>query len=37
MLEDRNADWPQLSRAARTAYEEFFAPFVWFHGIVERC
>ena len=28
MLEDRDADWPQLSRAARSAYEEFFAPSV---------
>jgi hypothetical protein len=37
MLEDRDADWPQLNRAARTAYEEFFAPSVWFHRIVERC
>jgi exostosin family protein len=37
MLEDRDADWPQLSRAARTAYEEFFAPSVWFHRIVEGC
>jgi hypothetical protein len=37
MLEDRDADWPQLSRAALAAYERFFAPSVWFHRIVEGC
>jgi hypothetical protein len=37
MLEDRDAEWPQLSRAARSAYEEFFAPSVAFHRIVECC
>jgi hypothetical protein len=37
MLEDRDAEWPQLSRAARSAYEAFFAPSVSFHQIVERC
>jgi hypothetical protein len=37
MLEDRDAEWPQLSRAARSAYAEFFGPSVWFHRLVERC
>jgi hypothetical protein len=37
MLEARDAEWPRLSRAAQLVYEEFFAPSVAFHRILERC
>ena len=29
--------WPALSAAAGAAYDEWFAPEVWFHRIVEHC
>ena len=37
MLEERDAEWPQMSRMALSAYQAFFAPSVAFHQIVERC
>jgi hypothetical protein len=37
MLEERDAEWPQMRRAALSAYDAFFAPSVAFHQIVERC
>lgn len=37
MLEERDSEWAHMRRAARGAYEEFFAPGVAFHRIVERC
>ncbi|HEY1687401.1 MAG TPA: exostosin family protein [Solirubrobacteraceae bacterium] len=37
MLEARDADWPQLSREARRAYEEHFSPDVYFHHVASLC
>lgn len=36
-LEDLEGDWPRMSAAALHAYEEWFAPDVWFHRIGEQC
>ncbi len=37
MLEARDDDWPRLSAAARRAHEDYFAPPVYFHHVIERC
>ena len=36
-LEERAGEWPELSGAARAAYETFFAPQVGFDRLVEEC
>jgi glycosyltransferase involved in cell wall biosynthesis len=36
-LEKLEPAWPQMSAAARTVYEERFAPEVWLHTVVEDC
>jgi hypothetical protein len=33
----RDAQWPQMSAAARRAYEQHFSPAAYFHGVIERC
>jgi hypothetical protein len=37
MLEAWDVRWPQMSREARRAYDEFFSPEVYFHHVAERC
>jgi hypothetical protein len=37
MLEERAADWPAMSSAARAAHAAFFSPEVWFHRVIELC
>ncbi len=36
-LEELEADWPRLSAGAGSVYDEWFAPDVWFHRVVELC
>lgn len=36
-LEERDRDWAEMARAARAAWEEWFAPEVKFHRTVEGC
>jgi hypothetical protein len=36
-LEDRDPHWAEMARAARAAWEEWFAPEVKFHRMVEGC
>ncbi len=36
-LEALEEDWPAMSEAARRTYDEWFAPDVWFHRVVELC
>lgn len=36
-LERRDSDWPRMGCMARAAYEEYFAPDVLFHHVVEMC
>lgn len=35
VLQTYDEQWPEMSNAAREAYEEFFAPNVWFHQFAE--
>jgi hypothetical protein len=37
MLEERDAEWPAMSKKARQAYDDYFSPDVYFHHIAERC
>lgn len=37
MLENREKDWQALGAEARRAYEQWFAPDVAFHHIIEKC
>jgi hypothetical protein len=37
ILEKRREQWPQMSAAALRTYNEWFAPEVWFHHVVESC
>ncbi|MGA2470755.1 MAG: exostosin family protein [Solirubrobacteraceae bacterium] len=36
-LERAEAQWPAMSAAAAAVYDEWFAPDVWFHRVVECC
>ena len=36
-LEELEGDWEDMSAAALQAYEERFAPRVWFHHVIELC
>lgn len=36
-LEERDARWQEMGRAARAAYDQFFAPEVAFHRLIENC
>ena len=36
-LEELENEWPQMSEAARAAYDGWFAPEVWFHRVIESC
>jgi hypothetical protein len=36
-LEALESDWPMMSAAAARVYDEWFAPDVWFHRVVELC
>ena len=37
ILVEREAQWPQMSDAAKQIYNDWFAPTAWFHRIVEEC
>jgi hypothetical protein len=36
-LEELEQNWPQMSGAARAAYDAWFAPEAWFHRVIEGC
>ena len=36
-LEDLEGEWLRMSAAARNVYDEWFAPDVWFHRVIEQC
>jgi len=37
LLEEREADWPDMARAARATFEQWAAPDVLFHRLSEEC
>jgi hypothetical protein len=36
-LETMESNWPAMAEAARSIYDDWFAPDVWFHRVVELC
>jgi hypothetical protein len=37
LLEELEQEWPQMSQAARAAYDDWFSPEIWFHRVIEDC